>query len=303
MKYGTFWGFMILAATCIAHGAAGKSMLSAESFPKTFADLSFVDRMAVLADGYSPWETVYDASGKCISGCSYQGMTIEDELAAIEKNTQSAVRNLNGEYKRASNDGTTPATISDESGTVPAPATQAAIQRRADITGCAQRSTTIPQANKVPVSAPLDGDLVITSDFGPRNIGTGSTNHRGLDFRAPVGTNVYAPADGTVIAVWNDTQYGGGLSIKIQHSDGYETSYCHLDRQLVKPGDTVMAGCIIAKTGNTGTSTGPHLHYGIKYNNNPIDPLWTNNFLGRTYTFRTGARSTLHQGRRLPGEI
>lgn len=295
-----FFGAMMGWTYCVNLHATG-SMLRAQSFPNTFDDLSFVDRMAVLAAGYSPWETTYDANGNCVSGCAYRGITIQDELDAIAQNTKIAVQKLNGEYRRTDDTITTPMATSDESVTAPVPDVQlAAAGKHA---ACAAHSATISATNVVPIAAPLDGDLVITSDFGPRKIAAGSVNHRGLDFYAARGTNVYAPASGTVTAAWNDTQYGGGLSIKIQHSDGYETSYCHLDKILVKTGDKIMAGCIIAKSGNTGTSTGPHLHYSIKHNDNPIDPLWTHNFLGRTYTFKSDARSSLHQGRKLPGEI
>ena len=74
----------------------------------------------------------------------------------------------------------------------------------------------------------------------------------------------------TVAAVWTDATCGNGL--RITHSDGYETVYCHLSQSLVKQGEHVDAGCSVAKTGNSGRTTGPHLHYGIKYNGQYIDP-------------------------------
>ena len=88
-----FWGFLacLTGWAAVAHGA---SLLQAQSFPKTFNDLSFTDRMAVRAEGYAPFETEYDAQGRCISGCPYTGMTIEDEETAIKRLTDQAHRDL-----------------------------------------------------------------------------------------------------------------------------------------------------------------------------------------------------------------
>lgn len=88
-----FWGFLacLTGWAAVAHSA---SLLQAQSFPKTFNDLSFTDRMAVRAEGYAPFETEYDAQGRCISGCPYTGMTIEDEETAIKRLTDQAHRDL-----------------------------------------------------------------------------------------------------------------------------------------------------------------------------------------------------------------
>ena len=88
-----FWGFLacLTGWAAVAHSA---SLLQAQSFPKTFNDLSFTDRMAVRAEGYAPFETEYDAQGRCISGCPYTGMTIEDEENAIKRLTDQAHRDL-----------------------------------------------------------------------------------------------------------------------------------------------------------------------------------------------------------------
>lgn len=88
-----FWGFLacITGWAAVAHSA---SLLQAQSFPKTFNDLSFTDRMAVRAEGYAPFETEYDEQGRCISGCPYAGMTIEDEEEAVARLTDQAHRDL-----------------------------------------------------------------------------------------------------------------------------------------------------------------------------------------------------------------
>ncbi|MFZ4414654.1 MAG: M23 family metallopeptidase, partial [Bacteroidales bacterium] len=77
-------------------------------------------------------------------------------------------------------------------------------------------------------------------------------------------TIVVSPADGKVTDVWNDTVFGGGLSMRIKHFNGYSTGYCHLSVQLVKIGQLVKEGEQIAKVGSTGASTGPHLHFAVR---------------------------------------
>lgn len=88
-----FWVFLACMTgwAAVAHSA---SLLQAQSFPKTFNDLSFTDRMAVRAEGYAPFETEYDEQGRCISGCPYAGMTIEDEEEAVARLTDQAHRDL-----------------------------------------------------------------------------------------------------------------------------------------------------------------------------------------------------------------
>lgn len=144
--------------------------------------------------------------------------------------------------------------------------------------GCIPRKYDIPAGQTEPVGEPLMGTPQITSSYGFRKHPiTGEQNgHKGIDFYTPIGTSVFSTASGTVAAVWNDDTCGNG--IKILHSNGYETIYCHLSKQLVAVGDKVSAGCEIAKTGNTGMSSGPHLHYSIKYNGNYTDPK---NWIGR----------------------
>jgi murein DD-endopeptidase MepM/ murein hydrolase activator NlpD len=99
--------------------------------------------------------------------------------------------------------------------------------------------------------------------------------HNGVDIQTPVGTNVEAAAAGRVTdAGWSN---GYGNYIMIQHKNGYMTLYGHLSRLLVHEGQKVKAGTIIAKSGNTGRTTGPHLHFSIFKDNkvmNPLDYLW-----------------------------
>ena len=94
--------------------------------------------------------------------------------------------------------------------------------------------------------------------------------HEGLDFPAAVGTPVFAAADGIVTMASQTSDYGNLL--KIDHGSGLETRYAHNSSLLVKPGERVMKGQKIALIGSTGRSTGPHLHYEIRLNGNPLDP-------------------------------
>jgi len=85
--------------------------------------------------------------------------------------------------------------------------------------------------------------------------------HLGIDYAAPVGSDVQAVADGTVVqAGWNG---GGGKEIRLRHAMGYETYYLHLSQILVRPGEGVQQGQMIARTGATGLATGPHLDFRI----------------------------------------
>ena len=94
----------------------------------------------------------------------------------------------------------------------------------------------------------------------------------GMDFTAPVGTAIYATGNGIVSAV-NFEGKGYGNHLLINHGYGYLTLYGHLSRVLAKPGQRIRRGDLIAYVGNTGTSTGPHLHYEVIKNSKPINPV------------------------------
>lgn len=95
--------------------------------------------------------------------------------------------------------------------------------------------------------------------------------HHGLDLAAPMGTPVYAPASGKIILRERQTQYGN--TIVIDHGYGVETVYGHMSKFASKLGQTVRRGELIGYVGNTGYSTGPHLHYEVHANGRPQNPL------------------------------
>ena len=112
----------------------------------------------------------------------------------------------------------------------------------------------------------------ISSGFGMREhpVTGGQKMHNGIDFSAPWGANILAVADGQVSFAGD--MGGCGNAVEINHSGGYLSKYCHALKVLVQKGQSVKAGTPIALVGTTGTSTGNHLHLGIKLNGQYIDP-------------------------------
>lgn len=95
--------------------------------------------------------------------------------------------------------------------------------------------------------------------------------HEGLDFSAPIGTEIYATGDGTVINV-TASPIGYGKYVEIDHGFGYSTLYAHMNDFNVKPGQKVKRGDVIGFVGNTGKSSGPHLHYEVRIKGKAVDP-------------------------------
>ena len=96
--------------------------------------------------------------------------------------------------------------------------------------------------------------------------------HAGLDFAMPVGTPIYATANGVVLSA--GIQPGYGHMVEIRHNFGFGARYGHLNgKYAVKQGDFVKKGDIIAYSGNSGLSTGPHLHYEIRFISKPLNPI------------------------------
>lgn len=113
---------------------------------------------------------------------------------------------------------------------------------------------------------PLNGG-VFTSGFGAR----WGTTHKGVDWGVPVGSAVLASSGGTVVrSGWFSTY---GICVDIQHPNGTMTRYAHLSKTLVSVGQKVVQGEQIARSGNTGWSTGPHLHFEIRVNGVPVNPF------------------------------
>jgi hypothetical protein len=119
-----------------------------------------------------------------------------------------------------------------------------------------------------------DGKFKVTSTYGMRNdpVSDGKKMHKGLDLSTAVGTEVLATADGEVIEVVS-TPDGYGNHIVIKHGDMYQTKYAQLYEFKVKGGDLVKKGDVIGLSGNSGQSTGPHLHYEVYENGEDVNPM------------------------------
>jgi murein DD-endopeptidase MepM/ murein hydrolase activator NlpD len=129
-----------------------------------------------------------------------------------------------------------------------------------DIASSVKAAATSQTSKNEPSGRPVGG--VLTQNFHP--------GHNGLDFGVVVGTPVEATMDGKVTyAGWNNQGYG---NLVIVENGDYKTYFAHLSSIPVSVGDSVTAGATIGLSGNTGNSTGPHLHYEIRQNNVPIDP-------------------------------
>ena len=131
-----------------------------------------------------------------------------------------------------------------------------------------ERGTIVPPTYIKPISGGR-----FTSGFGRRSAPTkgASTYHKGVDWATPVGTAVVASSSGVVTrAGWGS---GYGYCVYIKHADGRETRYGHLSKVLVSVGQSVKQGQKIALSGNTGVSTGPHLHFEILINGSQVNPL------------------------------
>lgn len=120
---------------------------------------------------------------------------------------------------------------------------------------------------------PTSADATISSEFGLRDQPTAgaSTNHKGIDIAVSEGTEVYACASGKVITATYDS--GAGNYVKIDHGNGYVSIYMHNSELKVSEGDEVQTGQVIALSGNTGTSTGAHLHFQINKDDTAVNPL------------------------------
>jgi len=126
----------------------------------------------------------------------------------------------------------------------------------------------------IPSDKPVKTEVTFTSGFGVRSdpFQHGAAMHPGIDLAAAYGTPVYATADGTVLrAGWNSGGYGN--LVEIDHGRGISTRYGHMSAILVHEGDHVTRGEQIGRIGSTGRSTGNHLHYEVRIDGRPVNPI------------------------------
>ncbi len=133
-----------------------------------------------------------------------------------------------------------------------------------------QLETTI---TTLPLRRPVFGAFEITSIYGSRSdpfLGS-SAFHAGIDVRGPMGQPIYATGAGIVSSAGNNGGYGN--VVEIDHGEGLATRYGHMSEILVKEGQQITAGTLIGRVGSTGRSTGPHLHYETRVNDEAVDPM------------------------------
>lgn len=131
-------------------------------------------------------------------------------------------------------------------------------------------------------SMPLDIRHETTSGFGARYYRW----HYGTDIRLDIGDTIRAAFDG-IVRISKNNPGGYGLYVMVRHYNGFETIYGHMSKRLVKVGDEVKAGQAIGLGGNTGRSSGPHLHYEFRYKGNPVNPELVYDFDGDSIRSRT----------------
>ena len=126
--------------------------------------------------------------------------------------------------------------------------------------------------NIIPSGSPLLREMFVTSPFGERvhPITHERKFHHGIDLRVDVGDSVVSTAIGKIS--FAGVKGGYGNVVIVDHMYGFQTTYAHLNKIFVKEGEIVGKGKVIAEGGNSGNSTGPHLHYEVRYNGTPIQP-------------------------------
>jgi len=126
---------------------------------------------------------------------------------------------------------------------------------------------------RLPLGVPVHGEVQINSGFGTRAdpLNHRSAIHEGLDFGAPIGTPVYATGEGVVTLAEPWDRYGN--TVEVDHGNGVTTRYAHMSRIKVKEGQRVTRSTVVGLVGNTGRSTGAHLHYEVRVSDVPKDPI------------------------------
>lgn len=125
----------------------------------------------------------------------------------------------------------------------------------------------------LPLALPIQDEFLLSSTFGirPDPLTHLPSMHEGIDFVAPLGTPVVATAAGRVRQARRNGAYGN--MVEVEHAEGFVTRYAHLQSMQVEPGQAVRAGERLGLLGNTGRSTGPHLHYEVIYRHQPMHPV------------------------------
>ena len=131
-----------------------------------------------------------------------------------------------------------------------------------------QKSILLSTPSLWPVFGPVTSRFGESREVSPSG---GKRPHQGVDICVPPGTPIVSPADGVVTFCGPESEYG--LLVCIDHGNGFSTAYGHLKELLVQTGDQVKTGQVVGTVGISGNSTGPHLHYEVRIQGNPVNPL------------------------------
>lgn len=149
-----------------------------------------------------------------------------------------------------------------------------------------QKTVHLENISSMFLNTPLEDNVHINSNFGYRlhPVSGKWSGHQGLDYAAPKGTPIRATARGKVSFI--GLQRGYGKVIFIEHNNNYSTVYAHQSRfdKKIKIGSIIEQGQIIGYVGSTGTSSGPHLHYELRSNNQPVNPIHEKTRLASSFT-------------------
>ncbi len=258
--------FYALSANAAEQGVltrnAKKSFLTAQSFPSTFSDVPFADKMAVKAEGYDRFSTLSAYEQIELKG-------LHEELAKqISEDVFDEKSGDDSQDNDKKNDDNLP--VSPKRGY------------------CAQKHPNIPSNQKIPFGSPvLHEHFVYCAPYGIVDRGSGDRVHQGYDIGCTLesfGRPVFVPADGIVSLVKKNRPGGSaGNYVVVDHENGFKTYYLHLDKIFVSQGQRVSAGCQIATIGNTGASKETkknngsepyfskslsHVHYEMTYTGN-----------------------------------
>lgn len=227
----------------------------------------FVAALALFATSYFHLVDKIQVSHEQRSLLELQSLDLNNQLAEYEKIKQ----NLENDIEQQQNELLSVSTRVDEIETYLGEANpELDIDSRLDIAAI-KTAVRTAMLKQIPNGAPVDGRL--SSPYGTRThpVTKKRTFHRGLDFAVNTGTKIYAPADG-IIGVTRKSNKGSGNFIRIVHSFGITSSYSHMKSFKVKAGQFVNKGDLIGYSGNTGLTSGPHLHYEIRFVGRPLNP-------------------------------
>lgn len=199
-----------------------------------------------------------------------ESQTLGDELANLQDLKQTLEQDLSEREERISSVSERLADLEKVLGVAGSPE-NIDLDSRLDVAAI-HSNVRMTMLNQIPSGSPV-GNERISSQFGKRKHPvTGKLKmHRGMDFAVNTGTKIYAPADG-VVEVTRRSKKGSGNFLRLQHSFGFSSSYSHLKGFKVRPGQFVRKGELIAISGNSGLSSGPHLHYEVRFVGRALDP-------------------------------